>query len=142
MYESLETYHYTFWIGQEKNLSSENTVPVRINISRNDFYKAFCSYFWDGACMSCFYFSVLYYCIWLILLLTMYLYTVWSITSSDASYLYHIKKHERKIFPLKILYQLESIFPGMIFIRLFVLIFGSLIFGFNPMNWWKRWQNV
>jgi len=41
---------------------------------------------------------------------------------------------EKKIFPLKILYQLESIFPGMIFIRIFVLIFGSLIFGFNLMN--------
>ena len=39
-----------------------------------------------------------------------------------------------KIFPLKILYQLESIFPGMIFIKIFVLIFGSLIFVFNPMN--------
>ena len=55
---------------------------------------------WYGACMSCFYFSVLYYCILLILLLTMYLYTVWSITSSDASYLYHIKKHERFIYEL------------------------------------------
>jgi hypothetical protein len=42
-----QIYAFLFSIGQEKNLSSENTVPVRINISRNDFYKAFCSYFWE-----------------------------------------------------------------------------------------------
>ena len=34
------------------------------------------------------------------LLLTMYLYPVWPITSSDASYLYHIKKHERFVYEL------------------------------------------